>query len=76
MILSIKNILMRNFIFIGGEDKVASILDSYAQNQIDLADINRVFELYHTKLFFEKVSNIPSWSDEKYNEYKTKTLKT
>lgn len=63
------------FYFYGGEDKVASILDSYAQNQIDLADINRVFELYHTKLFFEKVSNIPSWSDEKYNEYKTKTLK-
>ena len=52
------------FYFYGGEDKVASILDSYAQNQIDLADINRVFELYHTKLFFEKVSNIPSWSDE------------
>lgn len=63
------------FYFYGDEDKVASILDSYAQNQIDLADINRVFELYHTKLFFEKVSNIPSWSDEKYNEYKTKTLK-
>lgn len=63
------------FYFYGCEDKVASILDSYAQNQIDLADINRVFELYHTKLFFEKVSNIPSWSDEKYNEYKTKTLK-
>ena len=31
------------FYFYGGEDKVASILDSYAQNQIDLADINRVY---------------------------------
>lgn len=61
--------------FRGDEDKVVAILDSYAQNQINLTDINRVFELYHTKLFFDKVTNIPSWSEEKYQEYKTRTLK-
>ncbi len=61
--------------FKGDEVKLASILDSYAQNQIDLTDINRIFELYHAKLFFEKVSDIPDWTEEKYREYKEKTLK-
>lgn len=63
------------FCFHGDEDKVVAILDSYAQNQIDLANINKVFELYHTKLFFENVSDIPGWTKEKYNEYKCRTLK-
>lgn len=35
--------------FHGDEEKVVAILDSYAQNQIDLTNINKVFELYHTK---------------------------
>lgn len=63
------------FCFHGDEDKVVVILDSYAQNQIDIANINKVFELYHTKLFFENVSDIPGWTKEKYNEYKCRTLK-
>ena len=63
------------FCFHGDEDKVVTILDSYAQNQIDLTDINRVFELYHTKLFFEIVKDIPDWSEEKYNSYKDRTIK-
>ena len=61
--------------FHGVEDKVITLLDSYAQNQIDLTDINRVFELYHTKLFFDIVSDIPGWSGEKYNNYKNRTIK-
>lgn len=61
--------------FRGDEDKVVAMLDSYAQNQIDLTDINKVFELYHTKLFFEIVSDIPGWTEEKYSEYKSRTLK-
>ena len=61
--------------FHGDEEKVVAILDSYAQNQIDLTNINKVFELYHTKLFFEIVSDIPGWTKEKYSEYKSRTLK-
>jgi hypothetical protein len=61
--------------FRGDEDKVVTILDSYAQNQTDLTDINMVFELYHTKLFFETVTEIPDWSKEKYNNYRNKTIK-
>lgn len=61
--------------FHGDEEKVVAILDSYAQNQIDLSNINRVFELYHTKLFFAKDSNIPDWSEERFSEYKEKTTK-
>lgn len=60
--------------FRGDEEKVIAVLDAYAQKQIDFADINRVFELYHTKIFFEKVTDIPEWSKEKYNEYKSRTL--
>lgn len=62
------------FSFRGDEAKVVAILDSYAQNQIDLRNINKVFELYHTKLFFENVSDIPGWTKEKYNEYKSRTF--
>ena len=61
--------------FRGDADKVVTILNSYAQNQIDLTDINKVFELYHIKLFFEMVSEIPRWTEEKYSEYKSRTLK-
>ena len=61
--------------FHGDEDKVVAVLDSYVQSQIDLTDINKVFELYHTKLFFEIVSEIPGWTEEKYSKYKRKTLK-
>lgn len=61
--------------FNGDEEKVVAILDSYAQNQIDLTNINKVFELYHTKLFFEIVSDIPGWTKEKYSEYNSRTLK-
>lgn len=63
------------FCFHGDENKVVAILDFYTQNHVDLSDINRVFELYHTKLFFEKVSTIPEWTEEKYKQYKEKTLK-
>jgi hypothetical protein len=70
-----KDYLNARYCFKGDEVKVASLLDSYAQNQIDLTDVNRVFELYHTKLFFEIVSEIPGWSEEKYNKYKGRTLK-
>lgn len=59
--------------FSGDEDKVIEILDDYEKNLTDLSDINRIFELYHTKLFFDKVQNIPNWSIEKYNKYKEKT---
>ena len=61
--------------FHGDEDKVVTMLDSYAQNQIDLTDINKVFGLYHTKLYLEIVSDIPGWTEEKYSEYKSRTLK-
>lgn len=60
--------------FRGDEDKVVAMLDSYAQNQIDLKDINKVFELYHAKIFFERVLDIHGWTDEKYSEYKSRTL--
>lgn len=63
------------FCFHGDENKVVAILDFYTQNHVDLSDINRVFELYHTKLFFEKVSTIPEWTEEKYKQYKEKTSK-
>jgi hypothetical protein len=70
-----KDYFNARYCFKGDEVKVASLLDSYAQNLVDLTDVNRVFELYHTKLFFEIVSEIPDWSEEKYNEYKGRTLK-
>lgn len=56
--------------FHGDENKVVAILDSYAQNQLDLSDVNNVFQLYHTKLFFDKVIDIPEWTAEKYVLYK------
>lgn len=56
--------------FHGDENKVIAILDSYVQNQLDLSDVNNVFQLYHTKLFFDKVSSILDWTDEKYKKYK------
>ncbi len=59
--------------FKGDEVKLASILDSYAQNQVDLSDVNNIFQLYHTKIFFEKICKVPSWDDEKYNTYKNRT---
>lgn len=61
--------------FHGDEDKVISILDSYAQNQINFTEINKVLELYHAKLFFEIVPEVPGWSKEKYDEQKSRTLK-
>lgn len=56
--------------FAGDEIKLAAVLDSYVQNQTDLNDINKILELYNTKVFFEKVPEISLWSDEKYNSYK------
>lgn len=56
--------------FRGDENKVVAILDSYAQNQLDLSDVNNVFQLYHTKLFFDKVGEVPNWDEEKYALYK------
>ena len=70
-----KDYFNARFCFNGDEDKVVAILASYAKNQIDLTDINNVFELYHTKLFFEIVSDIPGWTKEEYSEYKSRTLK-
>lgn len=70
-----KDYFNARFCFRGDEEKVVAILDFYAQNQIDLTNINKVFELYHTKLFFEIVSDIPGWTKEKYSEYKSRTLK-
>ena len=69
-----KDYFNARFCYRADEQKVTAILDSYVQNQIELADINRVIELYHTKLFFEKVTDIPDWSEEKYQRYKAKTL--
>ena len=69
-----KDYLDARLCFHGDEEKVIAVLDAYAQNQIDFTDINRVFELYHTKIFFKKVTDIPEWSKEKYNEYKSRTL--
>lgn len=69
-----KDYFNARFCYHGDEQKVTAILDFYVQNQIELADINRVIELYHTKLFFEKVTDIPDWSEEKYQRYKAKTL--
>lgn len=69
-----KDYFNARYCYRGDEQKVIAILDSYVQNQIELADINRVIELYHTKLFFEKVTDIPDWSEEKYQRYKAKTL--
>ena len=63
-----KDYLDARLCFHGDEEKVIAVLDAYAQNQIDFTDINRVFELYHTKIFFKKVTDIPEWSKEKYNE--------
>lgn len=68
-----KDYFNSRFCFCGDENKVVTILDTYAQNQIDLTDINKVFELYHTKLFFDNVCNISGWTDEKYNKYKNLT---
>ena len=56
--------------FAGDEIKLAAVLDSYVQNQTDLNDINKILELYNTKVFFEKVTEISSWPEEKYNSYK------
>ena len=47
-----KDYFNARFCYRADEQKVTAILDSYVQNQIELADINRVIELYHTKLFF------------------------
>lgn len=46
--------------FRGDEEKVIAVLDAYAQKQIDFADINRVFELYHTKIFLKKLLIFPN----------------
>lgn len=56
--------------FHGDEDKVVNILDSYAQKQVDLSNVNNVFQLYHTKLFFDRLSEVFNWDEEKYNFYK------
>ena len=62
-----------NFCIYGVEDKVITIIENYEKGLTDLSDINRIFELYHTKLFFDKVQCIPNWPSEKYNKYKEKT---
>ena len=41
-----KDYFNARFCYHGDEQKVTAILDSYVQNQIELADINRVIELY------------------------------
>ena len=65
-----KDYLDSRWCFRGDENKVVAILDSYAQNQLDLSDVNNVFQLYQTKLFFDKVIDIPEWTAEKYVLYK------
>lgn len=50
--------------------RIASVLDAYAQNQVDTTDINAVLELYNIKLFFEKIFEVPEWGVVKYEEYK------
>lgn len=61
------------FCFAGSEAKLEAVLDSYAKNETDLKDVNKVLELYNTKLFFEKVKTVPTWSEDKYNRYKALT---
>ena len=56
--------------FKGDEDKVASLLDFYAQNQVDITDVNQILQLYHTQLFFRKVDAVLGWDETKYNYYK------
>lgn len=58
------------FCFAGREAKLEAVLNSYAQKETDLKDINKVLELYNTTLFFEKVKAVPTWSEDKYNHYK------
>lgn len=50
-----KDYFNARFCYHGDEQKVTAILDSYVQNQIELVDINRVIEFYHTKLFLRKL---------------------
>ncbi len=59
------------YFFAGEEEKIPPILDSYAQNNVDLTDVNRVLELYNVKVVLTEAKYINGWSDEKYNKYKS-----
>ncbi len=59
-----------NFCFYGDEDKVITIIENYEKGLTDLSDINRIFELYHTKLFFDKVQCIPNGASDIINTKK------
>lgn len=58
------------YCFTGEEKKIPPVLDSYAQNQLDLSNVNRVLELSNIKEFFDKYNCVNSWSDECYRKYK------
>lgn len=52
------------------EEKILSTLDLFAQNQVDLMDINRVLELYNIRLYFDKHYKINDCEDDKYSKYR------
>lgn len=56
--------------FAGEEKKIPPVLDAYAQNQLDLSNINRVLELCNIKEFFDKYGYVNGWSDDCYHKYK------
>lgn len=58
----------------GEEEKIPAILDSYVQNNTDLSNVNRVLELYNTKLFFDKYEYVTGWDDGKYENYKALSM--
>lgn len=62
------------YCFAGEEAKISPALDSYAENSMDLSDVNRVLEFNSIKEFFDKYSHVNGWSDEKYQKYKTISL--
>lgn len=63
-----------NLFFPGDEKKIVSALERYEKNQIDLCDVNSIFELYHIFLFFGRTSIVTSWSDDEYKLYKSKSM--
>ena len=52
------------------EEKILSTLNLFAQNQVDLMDINRVLELYNIRLYFDKHYKINDCEDDKYSKYR------
>ena len=70
-----KDYFNARFCYHGDEQKVTAILDSYVQNQIELADINRVIELYIQNYFLMKVNRYSGLVQKKnIRDIKTKNI--